>query len=510
MSDKPNDLPICSIVGVTVNLLSANTDPFDVRGTLDRSKKYPLVAADQEEGTSVQPPGSSDSYWLPSNFRKTDIGAQSAEGDLIVATGSELASDLETNPSLSISHAGVSVEDSEGFRYSTSLKNNSLYGLYSSDQKVYSVGLKPGNDVYNFVSEEYVNAVNALPDWVEEIDKASDEASLTEASDTVKKYQAFFTHYGSHVVEECLLGSRYQVLVESAETSIEAKDDFLRLFKDEYRSIFDTTAGPNVASSPEFNEYLRQRRSQCKILGGDIGTANALAHSPTNSEKFQDWMLTRTVESPHALIHIKTASVSSFLERSENEEHQEAAAKLKPAMQYLSGIHILKGTLSTLFLTSPGWIELSVTPLPGVTVRVVDKPSVVITQVSPASVKVQPVVKESYIEVGVIITAPDEQVDVSFSTSAPGALGALNTLSLTQYGPEKYRTAIRGVATADEAFSVSVPSLRSTGRFGGTGTLKGTLEVEAREYAVFHMALQKGAPGVSAKLLPTVERKEVE
>ncbi|KAI9044651.1 uncharacterized protein KD926_011621 [Aspergillus affinis] len=510
MSDKPNDLPICSVVGVTVNLLSANTDPFDVGVTLDRSKKYPLVAADQEEGTSFQPPGSDDTYWLPSNFRKTDIGAQNVEGDLFVATGSELASDLEMNPSLSISHAGVSVEDSEGFRYSTSLKNNSLYGIYSFDQKVYSVGLKPSNDVYNFVSEEYVSAANALPDWVEEISKESDETSLAEASDVVKKYQSFFNRCGSHVVEECHLGSRYQLLVESPETGIEKKEDFLRLVKKEYSGIFNTAADPNIASSSEFNEYLRKRRSQCKIIGGDIGAANALAHNPTDSDKFQEWMSTRSADPPHALVHIKTTSVGSFLERSENEEHQEAAAKLKPAMEYLSGLHTLKGTLSTLFLASSGWIELSVTPLPGVTVRVVDKPIVVITQVSPTSVKVQPVVKESYIEVGVIITAPDEQVDVSFSTSATGSFGALSTLSLTPYGPEKYRTAIRGVATSDEAFSVLVPSLISTGRFGGTGTLKGTLEVEAREYASFHMALQKQATGVSMKMLATVERKDAE
>ncbi|PLB52219.1 hypothetical protein P170DRAFT_353095, partial [Aspergillus steynii IBT 23096] len=453
-------------------------------------------------------PGSSDSYWLPANFRKTDIGAQTVESDLIVAAGSELASDLEANPSLSISHVGVSVEGSGGVPYSTTFKNNTLYGIYSSDQKVYSVGLKPGNEVYNTVSEEYISAIGALPDWPEEINKEKDEDALTEASDAVKKYQQFFDYYGSHVVEECFLGSRYQLQVERTETSVEEKEAFQRHIKAEFGGILSATVDSSVKSSSEYQEYLSQRRSQCKILGGDAGIANALSHSPTHVEKFDEWMSSRNVEPPHALLHIKTTSVNSFLERSENEEHQEAAAKLTSAMEYLGSLHTFKGSLSGLFISSTGWIELSVTPLPGVAIRVVDKPSVVVTQTSPASVKLQSVVKEQYLEVELIITAPDEPVDVTFSTSASGAYGALNTLSLTRYGPDKYRTAIRGVSSADEALTVSVPSLRSTGRFGGT-SMKGTLEVEAREYAVFHMALQKES-GVSMKSLPIFERKHTE
>ncbi|KAF7592357.1 hypothetical protein BBP40_000340 [Aspergillus hancockii] len=507
MSDKPEELPICSAVGVTVNLFSSNTDPFDARVTLDKSKKYPLVTADPENGTTVQSPGSDNSYWLPANFRKTDIGAQTVESDVIIAAGSELAYDLEVNAGLSISHAGISADGSGGFRYSTTFKNNSLYGIYSSDQKVYSVGLKPDSETYNFVSEEFINAVNALPHWVEEINKDKDETSLAEASDVLKKYQNFFNHYGSHVVEECFLGSRYQLQVERTETSVEKKEEFLRHVMAEYSGIFNAAVDPRVASSSEYNEYLSQRRSQCKVLGGDTGAANLLAHSPTHTDKFDQWMLSRNVGPTHALLHIKTSSVTSFLERSENEEHLEAAAKLTPAMEYIGNLYTLKGSLSSLFLASTGWVELSVTPLPGVAVRVVDKPSVVTTQTSSTSVKVQSVVKESYIEVEVIIVAPDEPVDVSFGTSASGAYGALNTLSLTRYGPDKYRTAIRGVATADDAFSVSIPSLRSTGRFGGTGILNGTLEVEAREYATYHMALHKQTPGVSMKLLPIIDRK---
>ncbi|KAF5861527.1 hypothetical protein ETB97_012853 [Aspergillus alliaceus] len=507
MSDKPEDLPICSVVGATVNLLSANIDPFDVRGTLDKSRRYPLVAADPENGTTVRPPGSADSYWLPANLRKMDIGAQTVESDVIIAAGSELVHDLETNPSLSISHAGLSVEGSGGFRYSTSLKNNSLYALYSSDQKVYSVGLKPDNEVYESVSEEFINAVNALPDWVE-ISKDSDEGSLEEASDVVKKYQNFFNYYGSHVIEECFLGSRYQLQIERTETSVEKKEEFACHVKAEYSGILNAPVDLSITASSEYNDYLIQRRSQCKILGGDTGPANVLAHSPTHTDKFDEWMSSRTVEPTHALLHIKTSGVNTFLERSGNEEHQEAGAKLTPALEYLGNLYTIKGSLSTLFLASSGWVELSVTPLPGVSVRVVDKPSVVISQLSASSVKVQSVVKESYIEVELVIMAPNEPVDVTFSTSAAGPFGALNTLNLSRYGPEKYRTAIRGVCTAENAFSATVPSLRSSGRFGGTGSLDGTLQVEAREYATYHMTMHKQTPGVPMRLLPIITRPE--
>jgi hypothetical protein len=462
--------------------------------------------ADPDNGTIVQPPGSSNRYWLPANLRKTDTGAQTVESNVIVATGSELANDMEIDTRMSLSHAGFSAETPGGYRYSTSFKNNSLYGIYSSDQKVYSVGLKADGETYKFVSSDYITAANDLPDWVA-VSKDGDETSLEEATEVFKKYQGFFTYYGSHVVEECFLGTRYQLQVERTETGIEKKEEFSQHVRAEYSGIFNATVDSSVKASSEYKEYLNQRCFQCKVLGGDRGAANMLAHSPTDTDKFDQWALSRADGEKDALLHIKTVGVNSFLERSDNEKHLEAAAKLTPAMEYLGSLYTFKGSFSTLFLASSGWVELSVTPLPGVTVRVVDKPSVVTTQTSQSSVRIQSVVKESYIEVEVIIVAPVEPVDVSFSTSASGPFGVLNTLSLSRYGSDKYRTAVRAVSTAESAFAVSVPSLRSPGRFGGTGALDGTLEVEVREYAAYHMALHKQAPGVSMKPLPIIVRQ---
>ncbi|KAF7951328.1 hypothetical protein EAE96_006644 [Botrytis aclada] len=133
-------LPICTTVGYTLNLLPQGVDPFDLAATLESDHKYNFLKH-TDPGEEITVPGSTRKYWLPGDFEKHDTGSMTVNHSLLCKTGMDLANDLKVNSKVSDSYLGFSAEASAGYEYSTNFKASSLYGMYSLDQKNYSINV---------------------------------------------------------------------------------------------------------------------------------------------------------------------------------------------------------------------------------------------------------------------------------------------------------------------------------------------------------------------------------
>jgi hypothetical protein len=186
------------------------------------------------------------------------------------------------------------------------------------------------------------------------------------------------------------MGTRYQLKIETEEVSSNMKEDFTAHVKAEYQGIMGGSYG--VENENEYRQYLRKRKTQCKVLGGDAGDAGLLANDPTNKEAFQKWQRNR----PHAADAMTSARIQSlktFLEGSSDAAHKEATECLAPALDYVCNFMVLKGKLKFIPISVHNerlqWAECKITCLPGLEIIPENKKGWRVTNISPSYVKVE-------------------------------------------------------------------------------------------------------------------------
>ncbi|KAM3504182.1 hypothetical protein MY11210_008453 [Beauveria gryllotalpidicola] len=452
-----NLLPICTTLGCSINLAQSDINPLDIQSVLNSSSKATIVGM-STKGGEVKPPGSSSSYWKPENAVIRDYGANTKSYDLYVETGEELSTKFGADANLSIAYGGLSVSASSQYSYESSFKSTSVYGNYSFDQKVYSVQLA---DPHKFVNSGLVDEAKVLKPWKQ------DEA-------TYDKYRLFFEKWGTHVLIECFLGTRYQLAIEKLETSSEKKQEVKACVSLEYKGI--VSGGGGAVDDRVYQAYLNTRKSDCLVLGGDKGKAGILARDPRSMEKFNNWQESRKVDAMEALLAAKAESLGIFLAASSVQSHIEASRRLKPALDYFSTFRLLSGVFT---LDHPdsrlaegladASIGCSITPLPGLMVKPGHANGWTVNQLSPSSFTAR---LGAGLEEGlpISVTAPMHPVDVTLTSDMgywPIITSLVNKLMLSPdpAASSGYRTRI--LAKVDNTRKVvHIPRLDLAGTFG--------------------------------------------
>ncbi|THV51751.1 hypothetical protein BGAL_0100g00200 [Botrytis galanthina] len=451
-------LPICTTVGYTVNLLpqgklhfmptqhllkliNSGVDPFDLSTTLESDRKYNFLRH-AEPGTEFQPPGSKTKYWLPENFEQHSTGSKSVTHSLICRTGTELASDFKIDTKVTANYAGFSAEGGAGYEYSTNFKSTSLYGIYSLDQEIYSISVINKQTTYDSVEDEFISAAAKLPTW-KSISK--DLKDFDEVTGIYNAFAKFYSRYGSHLIQEGYMGTRYQLKVEQKEVTQEKREEFSTNVKAEYQGAIGGSVSVDVKKSEAYKQYTSQRQSDCNVLGGDAGKAGTLSHlSPDDvgeyNTAFKEWQESRKEGSTDALLHIRVMEIGSFLKESYVKSQLAVADRLSDAWSYFKDFYTFQGRLYFVESLPGEVIKLEITPLPGLQIHVGATNSVTVTQINANSVEfaVDDAVLCSYINLSIV--APDRPVQLAFTQDAKLPVKFAVQLQLNQYEPKIFRT----------------------------------------------------------------------
>lgn len=76
------------------------------------------------------------------------------------------------------------------YNYESSLDLSSMYGLWSMDQKNYSVYIRGDSGTYDNLSADFIGAASRLPGW----DKDDSPVRTT--------FERFFATWGTHVIKD--------------------------------------------------------------------------------------------------------------------------------------------------------------------------------------------------------------------------------------------------------------------------------------------------------------------
>ncbi|KAJ5183273.1 hypothetical protein N7492_000889 [Penicillium capsulatum] len=276
MADDPVYLPSRTILGRSINILEAKS-------------------------------------YNPDNVDIINVGSRTQKNDLVVKSGSEMIGTFKSSANISASYAGVSVSAGAEYSYENSTKLDSTHGIYSYDQRNYSVYIKGQGDTYNNINQVFTNAAAELPPWNE--------------NDTAARgsYERFFRIWGTHFIKECFYGTRYQLRIESKNVSSANKERWAANAKVEFSDVFE--AGAEAENEEEYKSYLQQRERQCFVLGGDRACAGALANNPADKDLFNKWVETRGAEN-EAITGIKVDALGEFLCGSSSADHRKLGTNL--------------------------------------------------------------------------------------------------------------------------------------------------------------------------------------
>ncbi|TGO26114.1 hypothetical protein BPAE_0066g00400 [Botrytis paeoniae] len=376
-------LPICTTVGYILNLLPQDVDPFDLSTTLESDHKYNFLKH-TDPGEEITVPGSTRKYWPPENFEKHDTGSTTVTHSLICRTGMELASNLKVDSNVAANYFGFSAEASAGYEYSTNFKTTSLYGIYSLDQKNYSINVINKQTMYDPVEDEFIDATAKLPTW-KTISK--DLKDFDEVTSIYISYAKFYSRYGSHLIQEAYIGTRYQLKVEQNEATEEKMEEFSTNIKAEYQ--------------------------------GAIG---------------------REEGSTDALLHIRVMEIGSFLKDSYVKSQLAVADRLSSAWSYFKDFYTFQGRMLVVFSFQGDVTKLEITPLPGLEIRVTGTDVFIVTQTKANSVEVITNKDCSLQYLNVTIVAPDRPVQLLFTQVLKVSSMLMGVLQLNQIGSARFRT----------------------------------------------------------------------
>ncbi|KAE8397433.1 hypothetical protein BDV37DRAFT_265631 [Aspergillus pseudonomiae] len=408
-------------------------------------------------GTTVQLPGDEKLYLLPENVSYRYLGTNSSRNDLICEMGSELAPKLGMNMSLSGRYAGISILSNSQHSYEPSLQFNSLYGIYSLDQQSYRLYLDRDR-CYSFINPDFINAAEQMPFWDE---------SLA----TYQVFKSFFEVWGTHLVVQCHMGSRYQLKVEREQASHNMRDEFTAHIKAEYQGIMGDSYG--VDNEDEYRQHLKMRRTQCKVLGGDAGYAAILANDPASKEAFQNWQSNRC-HTTDAMTNNQVQRLDTFLQGSSNSLQKRIGENLAPALDYFCNFMELTGKLKFIPVSARNerlqWAECKITYLPGMELIPENKMGWRVTRISPAHVKYEQCNSdEDYLEASITIRGPTHIVDILFNGGLEnGSASLFRYLLLSSHGPKPDQFCTRVISkkpTGHESVVHVSPSLKTWGDF---------------------------------------------
>ncbi|KAF4206729.1 hypothetical protein CNMCM8927_004502 [Aspergillus lentulus] len=298
-------VPTSSVVNGQSNHYNLRDDIFDVRSLLDRSDKHVIVGLKYGD-RAEKIPGNPKDYVFPTNASISRPGSGTERQSLVVESGSTLSKEFEAKAELSVNYAGVSVSGSASYSQTSSFKSDSMYGLWSLDQKTHSIFLD-GDQTSN-ISEDFLRAVRKLPSW------KHDDSSVK------SQYESFFRYWGTHYIKECYLGTRLWPRISEYGSIVKAKGEF--------------------KSTETSSKFMRSCDTKCYVRGGEATLAAKLADDPQDRTKFDAWVDSRKEGATDAIVNVRLEEFGTLLKNSSDESHQRLGQQLSDAFSSLDKVTI--------------------------------------------------------------------------------------------------------------------------------------------------------------------------
>ncbi|KAJ5096391.1 MAC/Perforin domain-containing protein [Penicillium alfredii] len=278
-------------------------------------------------------------YKLPKNTKSSQGHRVTHTNSLKVARGAELAYELGTEASISGSYAGFSASASAQYSYSGSMSVNKIYAILSVNHTSFTLDLEGHEGTDKMVSAEFVAAAKRLPEW--QVKK-----------EIYNEYVQFFRNWGTHVIDSCTFGARYQLKVENSSVESKSKESFQAQVSAEYNGIGSVKGDASLKKSDEYANYLKTRVAQATVTGGSSGSGIILSDPPSDPEEyrkaFDAWANSLDKAFSTNLVNARINSIGHLLANSSIEEHRAVSSKLVKALDYLASMRVVSGLVKVL------------------------------------------------------------------------------------------------------------------------------------------------------------------
>ncbi|KAL2855232.1 MAC/Perforin domain-containing protein [Aspergillus pseudodeflectus] len=288
----------------------------------------------------------------------TELG-ETKTHSLKVESGTELKDSLDADASASLGYAGFAATGSVKYSYQTALSASKYYAVLSTEHKSFLLKMKLTRGTVD-IDDGVLEDAQDLPDWP--------DAKKPPTPEVYRKYRDFFEEWGTYVVRSCAFGARYQLKLESHMTDTKSKSEFQTHISAEYNGICSVKADVGVATSSEYQKYLKVRKFDVKVIGGDSRKNADLSSNPRDSDKLDAWenSISNATALPISLKVISLGDVVKECKDLDKEERKALGLKLNNALSYFNSFRIVQGSFITKNPTTASrTYELSVHGYPG-------------------------------------------------------------------------------------------------------------------------------------------------
>ncbi|KAL2850530.1 hypothetical protein BJX68DRAFT_266732 [Aspergillus pseudodeflectus] len=335
----PTYLDNAELLGKSILLLSNGKNPFDIDKLLEGAREVIKL----NDGTKTVGESHGSGFTVPGNI---DYASKHTtdHNSLRVETGSELSDTLDGNASLSASYAGVSAEGSAKYSYRGVLSKSKYYAVVSLDHRSFVLTLELPHGKLA-VDTGLIDEAKELPEWP----NGKNGVHHPSAEDC-EEFLDFFRTWGTYVIRSCTFGARYHLKLESHMPKDLSKEEFETHIKAEYDAVASVKGDAGLKTSSKHSSYKRQRKSQVRVRGGDIGKNASLTQSPDDAANFGVNSIGDMVNEAGGM---------------ESKERKKLVTNLNTSLSFLNSFQIIQGDLYLYPKLDPASVEIEVQGPPG-------------------------------------------------------------------------------------------------------------------------------------------------
>lgn len=317
MSDF-KEFPACDVLGYGLDFTTAS--PTDIKTVLASVKKARRVIEYEPDEDTRKLEVENTVYDVPRVIGVTDYN--SSDGNYVTyKTGTEAASSLKVDASLSVRYLAVSASASASYSIDKTHKREDQWAMYSFNADTYLASLRNYADLL---------AETALSRRLAESVAIGDGSN----KDVVQDWKDFFASWGSHVIINTAFGARFQLNVWASNSNSSVNERFSTSVTAAFDGIgaggkFDAS----VTKEDQYKEFSEYMQKQVSVVGGDPEINKKLTADPAHNDVFVEWAGSVAKES--SMTNLNVVELWVLMKDASKKEIRDAAGMVMDAFDYI-------------------------------------------------------------------------------------------------------------------------------------------------------------------------------
>lgn len=318
MTSDFKEFPACDVLGYGLDFTTAS--PTDIKSVLAAVKKARRIIEYEADEDTRKLEVEKTVYDVPKVIGVTDYN--SSDGNYVTyKTGTEAASSLKVNASLSARYLAVSASASASYSIDKTLKREDQWAMYSFNADTYLASLRNYADLL---------AETALARRLAESVAIGDGSK----KEVVQDWKDFFASWGSHVIINSAFGARFQLNVWASNSSSSVNERFSTSVTAAFDGIgkggkFDAS----VTKEDQYKTFSEYMQKQVSVVGGDPEINKKLTADPAHNDVFVEWAGTVAKESSMTTLNVVELWV--LMKDASKKEIRDAAGMVMDAYDYI-------------------------------------------------------------------------------------------------------------------------------------------------------------------------------